>query len=190
MDRQAKTASAHTGRSTIVLLSAIFVGALLLLAVGITYALQQRRIDTLNQKITDLTSQLAATKGQHIPITLNSPTPNDPSAYTSLKAVTIKVYSPASGGTVSSPLSIVGEVPGNWSFEASFPIKLLDSKNNVVAQTSAHLVGDWMTNKLVSFTAELTWSGVQTGSGTLVLQRDNPSGMMGDDDSVSIPISF
>lgn len=191
MNRQANKASARSGRSIITLLSALFVGILLVLGVGVTYALQQRHIDSLNRQVTDLTKQLSVAKGQSgTPTAPTTPSTPDQSSYTSLKSVMVKVYAPQSGDQVTSPLAVVGEVPGNWSFEASFPIKLLDGKGSVVAQTSAQVLGDWMTNKLVPFSAKLTWSGTQTGSGILVLQKDNPSGMMANEDSVSIPVNY
>lgn len=189
MKATAKKASAYNGQSTLTILSAVFICILLALAVGVTYALQQRHITDLDNQITSINKQLDAAKTQNQQTPSNTPVASQ-SSYTSLKSVTVNVFSPQSGATVSSPLAIIGEVPGNWSFEASFPVKLLDSKGAVVAQTSAQVLGDWMTTKLVPFSAKLTWSAAQSGKGTLVLQKDNPSGMAQNDDSVSIPIEF
>lgn len=148
-----------------------------------TYTWQHREVDKLNTKITQLNHE-RATNSKAAPL----PTASD--KYTSKKGVAIKVYTPASSSTVTSPVVVMGEVPGNWSFEASFPVKLLDAKGNVVVSAPAQLLGDWMTDKPVPFTVKLTFSNTPGGNGTLVLQKDNPSGIAANDDSVSIPINL
>lgn len=110
--------------------------------------------------------------------------------YTSLKGVTIKVFTPAKSSFVSSPLLITGEVPGNWSFEASFPIRLINNQGVVIAEVPAQLQGDWMTTNLVPFTATLNFTNPGNGEGTLLLVKDNPSGLAENDDSLSIPVKF
>ena len=87
-------------------------------------------------------------------------------------------------------MPIVGEIPGNWSFEASFPIKLKDSNGKVLSQTNAHVLGDWTTTNYVIFSAQLTFPSQPSGSGELVLEKDNPSGLAQNDDSVSLPVNF
>jgi hypothetical protein len=140
-----------------------------------TYVWQHRKLDQQDKRVAELTTDLAA-----VPVY----------DYTSTNGVKIKVFKPIAKSAVSTPLIVMGEVPGNWSFEASFPVKLLDAKGNQVAQVAAQLQGDWMTDKLVPFTAKLSFKDVTPGSGTLVLQKDNPSGLPANDDSLSIPVSF
>ncbi len=82
---------------------------------------------------------------------------------------------------------MTGEAPGNWFFEASFPIQVRDKGNNKVGQTTGQAQSDWMTTELVPFTAEITVTGY-SGPATLVLLKDNPSGLPENEDSVSIPI--
>lgn len=101
----------------------------------------------------------------------------------------ITVSQPVANETVTSPLTVTGEARGSWYFEASFPIQLLDSSGNVIAQTTAQAQGDWMTTNFVPFTATLTFQTTET-SGTLVLSKDNPSGLPQNAASVSIPVSF
>lgn len=147
-----------------------------------TYIWQHNRVGKLESQIAQLNTELDTAKKNQTPAVTYS--------YTSKKGVSIKVYTPIGNSQLSSPVIVMGEVPGNWSFEASFPVKLLDAKGNVVAQAPAQLQGDWMTDKLVPFTVKLTYTSATSGNGTLVLQKDNPSGIETNDDSVSIPIKL
>lgn len=111
--------------------------------------------------------------------------------FTSPKGVTVKLHEWTDRRVVTSPLNITGEIPGNWSFEASFPIVLLDPTNKIIAQTAATLQGEWMTSDYVPFKAMLTFETPPAGgSGTLTLRKDNPSGLPENDDAIEIPVTF
>jgi hypothetical protein len=155
-------------------------------AVFVTYTWQYNQVDNLNQKIDELNRQVTSSNSLVNKLTLQQKI----DMYKSTKSVEVKVYSPASNNKIASPLAIIGQVPGSWSFEASFPVKLKDSNGKIVAQAPAQLLGDWMTNNLVPFSLQLTWLTAQSGNGTLVLEKDNPSGLSENDDSVSIPVKF
>src|SRR3989344_2939519 len=89
----------------------------------------------------------------------------------------IIVYSPLINSTVSSPLTVTGQAVGGWYFEATFPLKLVDANGNQVAQGFAQAQSDWMTPNFVPFTGVLQWSTQPTtATGTLILEKDNPSG--------------
>jgi len=103
----------------------------------------------------------------------------------------IRVTSPRPGETVSSPFSVTGEARGNWFFEASFPVFLTDWDGKIIAQGFAQAKGDWMTVDYVPFTATLTYTtDAQTykDSGTLILKKDNPSGLPEHDNALEIPV--
>ena len=108
----------------------------------------------------------------------------------------IVVDSPKPNEIVTSPLVITGQARGTWFFEASFPVELRDEQNKLIAQTPAQAKGDWMTTEFVSFEAVLTFSPLNclglaypcSIPATLVLKKDNPSGLPQFDDSISIPI--
>jgi len=102
----------------------------------------------------------------------------------------IKVTSPQVYDEVSSPIEIVGQARGNWYFEASFPIKLLDAQGKEIAQGIATADGDWMTTEFVPFKASLSFSNPETSTGTLVLSKDNPSGLAENDDKIEVPVKF
>jgi hypothetical protein len=101
----------------------------------------------------------------------------------------INVSTPTIGATITSPLAISGEARGPWYFEASFPVLLKDASGNTIAQGVAQAQGDWMTTNFVPFTASLSFPPQPAGSnGTLVLMKDDPSGI--NPDSVSISVTF
>jgi len=110
--------------------------------------------------------------------------------FTSTKGVKISVTEPLRNAIITDPLTVKGSIPGNWSFEASFPIRILDADRNVVAQSPATLQGDWMTDALVPFTASIPFTAPDTPTGYLLIEKDNPSGEAENADSVEIPIRF
>lgn len=102
----------------------------------------------------------------------------------------IKVDNPRPNALISSPLNITGQARGKWFFEASFPVKLFDSNDQLVAEGIAQAEGDWMTDNFVPFKLSLDFTIPSTSKGKLILQKDNPSGQKELDDSLIIPITF
>ena len=94
------------------------------------------------------------------------------------------------GERIVSPLTLSGSARGNWYFEASFPILLLDNKGNTITESHATAKADWMTDAFVPFNATLTWASTTATSGVIVLKRDNPSGLPEHDAQIRIPIAF
>jgi hypothetical protein len=102
----------------------------------------------------------------------------------------IRVDAPLQGTTITSPFVVRGVAPGPWFFEASFPVKLFDEKGMLLVVTHADAKSDWMTTGLVPFEATLTFAPPQVMMGTLVLEKDNPSGLPQNAGAVSIPVLF
>lgn len=103
----------------------------------------------------------------------------------------ICVYGIKEAKLIKSPLILTGEARGYWFFEASFPVEIIDGNNNLLAQGLAQAHGDWMTEESVPFTVEsLKFETPATDTGTLVLKRDNPSGLPENDANLTIPIRF
>ena len=162
--------------------AAIISVVLLAFLGGWFYALREESNNSLNPPASD--NQNIKTEDDM------SSDPQPTTFYDSEKGVRVEVTSPTANTTVSSPLNVSGSVPGNWSFEASFPVVLLDANRKVIVQEPATLSGDWMTEELVPFMAMLQFSGVSTKTGYLVLERNNASGLPENDDRVEIPIKF
>ena len=102
----------------------------------------------------------------------------------------IRVTSPLPNASVKSPLTITGEARGGWYFEASFPVKILDANGKVLGQHYAQAQGEWTTNEFVPFRSTLVFSAPTTPTGTLVLEKDNPSGLPQNADEIRVPIRF
>lgn len=103
----------------------------------------------------------------------------------------IRLETPRALEMVKSPLVIRGEAPGTWFFEASFPVTIVDWDGRIIGQGIAQAQGDWMTTDLVPFEATLTFTTdpqVYSNRGALILQKDNPSGLSVNDDSVEISV--
>jgi Immunoglobulin-like domain of bacterial spore germination len=87
----------------------------------------------------------------------------------------VLVVSPAPGARVTSPLVVEGSAPGDWYFEAQFPVKLVGADGAVLAEAPAMSQSDWMTEAPVAYRARLTFSVAQETPATLVLQEDMPA---------------
>lgn len=111
--------------------------------------------------------------------------------YRSEEGVVIKLDRRLDNTVVTSPLTITGEVPGNWSFEGDFPVELRTIDGTVLATEPATLQGEWMTTNYVPFKVTLTFSNANDATaGQLVLHKSNASGLTEHDDKVTIPVRF
>jgi len=92
---------------------------------------------------------------------------------------------------IISPLEITGKARGAWFFEASFPVILTNWDGLIIAEGYATAQDNWMTENFVNFTAKLEFEKPNTyNNGTLILKKDNPSGLPENDDALEIPITF
>lgn len=103
----------------------------------------------------------------------------------------IVLDSPLPQGAVSNPIQLKGKARGSWFFEASFPVVLLDSHENIIGQSIAQAKSDWMTSEFVPFEATIIYTmdtQISGEAGTLVLKKDNPSGLPENDDELRVPV--
>ncbi len=91
------------------------------------------------------------------------------------------------GNVVLPQFAVTGEARGMWYFEGSFPIEVLGADGTVLVQVPAAAVTDWMTENFVPFRATIDL-GDYSGPATLILKRDNPSGLPENDASLRVPI--
>ena len=113
------------------------------------------------------------------------------------KADVIQVTSPAGMAVVTSPLSLSGKARGNWFFEASAPVSLVNWDGLIIAEGFITANGDWMTTEFVPFSGTLEFtSPYKDGDpdfmkrGSLIFKKDNPSSLPENDDAVEIPVLF
>ena len=113
------------------------------------------------------------------------------------KADLIKVENPAAMSVVTSPLSLKGQARGNWYFEASAPVSLVNWDGLIIAEGTITAAGEWMTTEFVPFTGSLEFtSPYKDGDpdfmkrGAIIFKKDNPSGLPENDDALEIPVLF
>ena len=102
----------------------------------------------------------------------------------------IRISEPRPNAVITSPLVIKGMARGNWFFEASFPVKLYDGNGEELARGVAQAKGSWMTTEFVPFEATLSFTMPTTTKGTLLLDKDNPSGLPENEDALRVPVRF
>jgi len=119
--------------------------------------------------------------------------PNDIAAHIASKSDLIVLTSPDPYDTISSPVALTGKARGYWFFEASFPVRVVNWDGLIIGEGIATADGEWMTEEFVPFTAsiELTVDpAVYSKNGSLILMRDNPSGLPENDNALEIQVIF
>jgi hypothetical protein len=107
------------------------------------------------------------------------------------KADLIRLDNPRPNQTVKSPFSVKGQARGVWFFEGSFPVFLTNWDGLIIGQGIATAQEDWMTEEFVPFTASIEFEiPAYKNNGTLILQKDNPSGLPERDDALETPLFF
>ena len=119
-----------------------------------------------------------------------APVTEDQTYGPSAKSGLIVVDALKPGDAVASPLTVTGKARGNWFFEASFPIQLIDANGKLLATGIAQAQDEWMTTNFVPYKTTLTFGVPETPTGTLVFTKDNPSGLPQHDDHMSLPVRF
>lgn len=117
-------------------------------------------------------------------------TPAAQITYTNATANDVVVTNPTPGAVTGKTFTVTGKARGTWYFEATFPVKVLDASGKTLATGIAHAQGDWMTTEFVPFTVNITVPNSYIGKATLVLQKDNPSGLPEHEASVSFPFTI
>lgn len=102
----------------------------------------------------------------------------------------IRVSFPSAYATATSPLNVTGEARGNWYFEASFPIRVIDGEGRVIGGGYAEAQSDWMTTSFVPFFGIITFSSPQTSEGVIIFEKDNASGLPENADEFRVPVRF
>jgi len=118
-----------------------------------------------------------------------TPAPPPAPAATPLHSRIVVTY-PQANASVPKKFTVTGKAPGNWFNEAQAPAMVQDENGDKVGIGQMQAKGDWMTTDLVNFTADITIDQAYSGPATLVLLKDNESGLPQNDDSLEIPITI
>lgn len=95
-------------------------------------------------------------------------------------------------GTISSPYTLSGMIPGTWMFEGSFTVLLYDEDGTELGEwiLSVGEGEDWMSEDEVSFTGELDFDAGDSVGGTLVFRAANPSDIEGNCREMHMTVAF
>lgn len=97
------------------------------------------------------------------------------------------ITTPTSGAQTTTPLIVDGTAPGDWFFEAQFPVQLVAADGTVLAEAPAMAQGETVTEAPVPYHAELVFIVTEETPATLVLQEDMPADNT-DPREISIPV--
>jgi hypothetical protein len=110
--------------------------------------------------------------------------------YINASADNIVVDLPFPGAVTGKSFTVKGRARGTWYFEASFPVEVLDKNGKRLTIIPAQAQGEWMTTEFVPFSVAVSVPSTYIGPATLVLHKDNPSGLPQNDASISFPITI
>lgn len=104
---------------------------------------------------------------------------------------TIHMTSQATNQTITSPVTVQGEAKGSWFFEANMRGSIVDSEGNTVKIFPIAAKTDWMTSDFVPFAESVSFTSPGYGQkGFIVIENDNPSGLLENSKSIKIPVKF
>lgn len=122
-------------------------------------------------------------------VATSTPTTTPGISYVNATADNIVVSAPLPGATVGSTFTVSGQARGTWYFEANFPIEVRDDNGIQLLISPVSADGEWMTEDFVPFSVTLTVPDY-SGPATLVLHKDNPSGLPEHDASISFEVTI
>jgi len=106
------------------------------------------------------------------------------------KAPSFRLFSPDDDTYIESPLTFSGEAVA-WYFEGSFPVTLYDSNGNIIAQSYARALDDWMSYEFVPFEGNISFDTPSTATGTLTFSEDNSGDLSESEvEKVVVPVRF
>lgn len=115
--------------------------------------------------------------------------PSTKPTYINATSGVISVTTPTPDSVTGKEFEVRGVARG-WYFEGSFPVVVIDKDSKVLATTPAQAQSDWMTSEEVSFIAKIKIPTNYIGKATIILKKDNPSGLPKNDASMAFPITI
>lgn len=104
-----------------------------------------------------------------------------------IKKPEARIFSPEPNALITSPITVKGEAPGTWFFEATLRLRLVDDKGALIANSWAQADGEWMTENYVPYEGVLNFN-TEAETGELWVLNDNPSGLPEYEVFVKIPV--
>lgn len=100
----------------------------------------------------------------------------------------VKVSYPLILGVTNREFEIKGKARGQWFFESSARVKILNNTGKPIYEGTVTATGDALTKDYVPFIGKVKVPEGYSGMATLVLLNDNPSGLPENESTVSFPI--
>lgn len=125
-----------------------------------------------------------------------APVAQKPTALPAEKANLIRVDAPLPESALSaSPITITGVARGNWFFEATAPVEVVNWDGLIIGEgyIKVNDGSDWMTTDYVPFTGTISYDSTQLGPykyGWIILKKSNASGELRFDDSLEYKVLF
>lgn len=119
--------------------------------------------------------------------------PQTPVVTPATKDDLIVLESPLTKDAITSPLVVKGKARGNWFFEGSFPVTLVNWDGLIIAEGYATAQGEWMTTEYVSFEGTITFARPDTqvsDRGWIILKKNNASGEPQFDNALEVEIKY
>lgn len=104
--------------------------------------------------------------------------------------VILKISNMEANMKIENPLTVLGEAPGNWFFEGSFAVKVVDANLKLLGQGNAVAKGEWTTASFVPFEAKISFEKSSTKTGFVIFEKSNPSGLPEKAEEYKLPIRF
>lgn len=105
----------------------------------------------------------------------------------------IVITEPSAGAKLTSPARVSGYARGNWFFEASAPVSVVNWDGLIIGEGYVTAEGNWMTTEFVPFSGTISYTidpNTPYDRGTIIFKKDNPSGLPEHDDAREIPVTF
>ena len=107
----------------------------------------------------------------------------------------IVVDVPLPESIVSNPIVIKGQARGNWFFEASAPVDVVNWDGLIIGSgyVTVDKGSDWMTTEYVPFSGSVSYDASKLGAykyGWIIMKKDNPSGEAKFDNALEFKINF
>lgn len=96
---------------------------------------------------------------------------------------------PKENARISSPVTISGKIPRNWTFEANFMIEIQDEKGEVLQSTPVGATFANETDEMGTFSTSMSITP-NTTQGFIVIKADNPSGLPENEKTYKMSVKF
>lgn len=104
--------------------------------------------------------------------------------------ISVSVTQPELGATITSPVTVTGQAPGTWFFEAVLQFEILSDDGGVVGEEIFVTDEMWMTEDLLDFSLEIEFDSPDANLGFIKVIKHDVSDIPRNKNFFYWPISF